>query len=174
MHLNVSQKQTHYFLPFGCQSMTQANQIGIPCNVHSIEHAHLQQTCFSCSSKSDPTTMWRKGRGTSALAPRCRFPARCNSIRSSLLYSIRALQNPVPWSNLTHTSFRPQTRPIHDSKKPVLITTPIFYVNGPPHIGHLYSALLADALARWYRLLGDRTLFSTGTDEHGMKVITIF
>lgn len=51
-----------------------------------------------------------------------------------------------------------------------MVTTPIFYVNGSPHIGHLYSALVADALARWHRMLGASTLFVTGTDEHGLKV----
>lgn len=53
-----------------------------------------------------------------------------------------------------------------------MITTPIFYVNGAPHIGHLYSALQADALSRWFRIK-DRsttTLFTTGTDEHGLKI----
>lgn len=54
--------------------------------------------------------------------------------------------------------------------KPILITTPIYYVNGPPHIGHLYSTLLADALARWLRLTGHQVKFTTGTDEHGLKV----
>ncbi|KAM9990702.1 hypothetical protein ACTFIY_006753 [Dictyostelium cf. discoideum] len=57
-----------------------------------------------------------------------------------------------------------------EDKKKVLITTPIFYVNGPPHIGHLYSALLGDALGRWNRFIGNDTLFMTGTDEHGSKV----
>ncbi|GBG25313.1 Methionine--tRNA ligase, mitochondrial [Hondaea fermentalgiana] len=52
----------------------------------------------------------------------------------------------------------------------VLVTTPIFYVNGSPHIGHAYSGLLADALARWLRLEGHEVLFTTGTDEHGAKV----
>lgn len=52
----------------------------------------------------------------------------------------------------------------------LLITTPIFYVNGPPHIGHASSVLLADALARWHRMRGDKVLFMTGTDEHGSKV----
>ncbi|XP_070538863.1 methionine--tRNA ligase, mitochondrial-like isoform X2 [Ptychodera flava] len=51
------------------------------------------------------------------------------------------------------------------------ITTPIFYVNAVPHIGHLYSATLADTLHRWHRLLGyEDTIFATGTDEHGLKV----
>ena len=51
-----------------------------------------------------------------------------------------------------------------------MVTTPIFYVNAPPHIGHLYSALLGDALTRWHRLLGGRACLVTGTDEHGLKV----
>ena len=52
-------------------------------------------------------------------------------------------------------------------------TTPIFYVNAAPHIGHLYSALLADALCRHHRLRvpsDAATGFSTGTDEHGLKI----
>ncbi len=50
------------------------------------------------------------------------------------------------------------------------ITTPIYYVNDAPHIGHAYTTIIADAVARWHRLLGDDTLFLTGTDEHGLKV----
>ena len=50
------------------------------------------------------------------------------------------------------------------------ITTPIYYVNDAPHVGHAYSTVNADAMARWHRLIGDETLFLTGTDEHGQKV----
>ncbi|HEY3000574.1 MAG TPA: methionine--tRNA ligase [Acidimicrobiales bacterium] len=50
------------------------------------------------------------------------------------------------------------------------LTTPIYYVNDAPHIGHAYTTVVADALARWHRLLGDDTFFLTGTDEHGLKV----
>jgi methionyl-tRNA synthetase len=50
------------------------------------------------------------------------------------------------------------------------VTTPIYYVNDVPHIGHAYTTISADALARWHRLLGDDTFFLTGTDEHGLKV----
>jgi methionyl-tRNA synthetase len=50
------------------------------------------------------------------------------------------------------------------------VTTPIYYVNDVPHIGHAYTTVTADALARWHRLLGDDTFFLTGTDEHGLKV----
>lgn len=51
-----------------------------------------------------------------------------------------------------------------------LITTPIYYVNGAPHLGHAYSSVLADALSRFEALRGAQALFSTGTDEHGLKV----
>ena len=50
------------------------------------------------------------------------------------------------------------------------VTTPIYYVNDAPHIGHAYPTVISDALARWHRLLGDDTYFLTGTDEHGLKV----
>jgi methionyl-tRNA synthetase len=50
------------------------------------------------------------------------------------------------------------------------VTTPIYYVNDAPHLGHAYSTVNADALARWHRLLGDEVFFLTGTDEHGLKV----
>jgi methionyl-tRNA synthetase len=50
------------------------------------------------------------------------------------------------------------------------VTTPIYYANDAPHIGHAYSTVIADALARWHRLLGDDVFFLTGTDEHGLKV----
>ena len=53
---------------------------------------------------------------------------------------------------------------------PYFVTTPIFYVNGDPHIGHAYTAIAADVLARWKRLDGYDVHFLTGTDEHGQKV----
>ena len=53
---------------------------------------------------------------------------------------------------------------------PFYVTTPIYYVNDVPHIGHAYTTVTADALARWHRLLGDDVFFLTGTDEHGLKI----
>lgn len=50
------------------------------------------------------------------------------------------------------------------------ITTPIYYVNGSPHIGHAYTSIAADVMARWNRLDGRDVFFLTGTDEHGQKV----
>ena len=49
-------------------------------------------------------------------------------------------------------------------------TTPIYYVNDAPHVGHAYNALSTDAVSRWHRLLGDDVVMLTGTDEHGLKV----
>ena len=54
--------------------------------------------------------------------------------------------------------------------KTFYITTPIYYVNGVPHVGSATTTLLCDALARFHRLRGDKTFFLTGTDEHGSKV----
>jgi methionyl-tRNA synthetase len=50
------------------------------------------------------------------------------------------------------------------------LTTPIYYVNAEPHLGHAYTTVVADAIARTRRLLGDDVFFLTGTDEHGQKV----
>ena len=50
------------------------------------------------------------------------------------------------------------------------ITTPIYYVNDRPHLGHLYTSVAGDILARFYKMLGYRVKFVTGTDEHGAKV----
>ena len=55
-------------------------------------------------------------------------------------------------------------------KKPFFVTTPIYYVNGSPHLGHAYTTLAADVIARYRRSLGEEVFFSTGTDEHGMKI----
>jgi len=54
--------------------------------------------------------------------------------------------------------------------KKAYITTPIYYVNDVPHIGHAYTTIIADTLARYSRLIGLETFFLTGTDEHGQKI----
>ena len=54
--------------------------------------------------------------------------------------------------------------------KKFYITTPIYYVNDKPHIGHAYTTIAADVLARYHRQKGDDVFFLTGTDEHGAKV----
>jgi len=54
--------------------------------------------------------------------------------------------------------------------KKFYITTPIYYVNDKPHVGHAYTTIAADVIARWHRLKGEEVFFLTGTDEHGEKV----
>ncbi len=50
------------------------------------------------------------------------------------------------------------------------VTTPIYYVNAEPHLGHAYTTIIGDAVTRWSRLMGIPTKFLTGTDEHGLKI----
>lgn len=58
------------------------------------------------------------------------------------------------------------------AQKPFYITTPIFYVNAQPHIGHLYTLVLTDTIKRYRQFMGQSTVMLTGTDEHGMKIQT--
>lgn len=56
------------------------------------------------------------------------------------------------------------------SKKAFYVTTPVYYVNDVPHVGHAYTTIIADSLNRFKKLLGNEVFFLTGTDEHGQKV----
>jgi len=56
------------------------------------------------------------------------------------------------------------------SKKPFYITTPIYYPSGNPHIGHCYTTVACDSIARYKRMQGHDVMFLTGTDEHGLKI----
>src|SRR5688572_3006591 len=58
-----------------------------------------------------------------------------------------------------------------DRREKFYITTPIYYPNAEPHLGHVYTTLCADTVARYHRLAGDDTFFLTGTDEHGIKMV---
>ncbi|TPX33610.1 methionine---tRNA ligase [Synchytrium microbalum] len=69
---------------------------------------------------------------------------------------------------LSRKSFR--LTDLLSSRKPAYVSSPIFYVNSVPHIGHLYSMLFADVMKRFYELQGRPVIFSTGTDEHGLKI----
>jgi methionyl-tRNA synthetase len=97
------------------------------------------------------------------------------------------------WTKGIFRRFLSKNSKVND--KPIYIATPIFYVNsgknwlnhGPesqfhitfsvrlaPHIGHLYTTVLADSMKRWFDLKGHRTILSTGTDEHGLKVTRLY
>src|SRR4051812_16312613 len=67
--------------------------------------------------------------------------------------------------------FALSARRVPMSNRKFYITTPIYYPNAEPHLGHVYTTLAADAIARYHRLTGDRTFFLTGTDEHGIKMV---
>ncbi|MFH1208719.1 MAG: methionine--tRNA ligase [Candidatus Omnitrophota bacterium] len=54
--------------------------------------------------------------------------------------------------------------------KTYYLTTPIYYVNGKPHIGHAYTSILCDTFARFHQMIGEKVFYITGTDEHGIKV----
>ncbi|RCV45983.1 hypothetical protein SEVIR_9G500300v4 [Setaria viridis] len=56
--------------------------------------------------------------------------------------------------------------------EPYVLTTPLYYVNAPPHMGSAYTTIAADAIARFQRLLEKKVIFITGTDEHGEKIAT--
>ncbi|HEY5200702.1 MAG TPA: class I tRNA ligase family protein, partial [Acidothermaceae bacterium] len=58
-----------------------------------------------------------------------------------------------------------------DTGKAFYLTTPIYYVNDVPHIGHAYTTVAGDVLTRWHRQRGEKVWFLTGTDEHGEKVL---
>lgn len=58
-------------------------------------------------------------------------------------------------------------------KEKFYITTPVYYVNDKPHIGHAYTTIIADVLSRWHKLLGKDVFFLTGSDEHGAKIQNI-
>src|ERR687885_996240 len=60
-------------------------------------------------------------------------------------------------------------QPEQPQEKAFYVTTPIYYVNDAPHIGHAYTTIIGDALSRWHRLLGDDVFYLTGTDEYGLK-----
>ena len=73
----------------------------------------------------------------------------------------------LAWSRRVTGATRAEWAPMG---APFYVTTPIYYVNDVPHIGHAYTTVAADVLTRWRRLFGDDVFLLTGTDEHGLKV----
>ena len=55
--------------------------------------------------------------------------------------------------------------------EPFYVTTPIYYVNARPHLGHAYTTIAADIIRRFHTMVTDETFFLTGTDEHGDKIM---
>ncbi|CCC10029.1 unnamed protein product [Sordaria macrospora k-hell] len=88
----------------------------------------------------------------------------CRSCRSSQFVAPKAPRRTLATSTPTSTATKTP------DNKPFYVTTPIFYVNASPHVGHMYSMVLADVLKRWQKLKGNQAILCTGTDEHGTKV----
>mmetsp|Transcript_13488 Transcript_13488/g.26473 ORF Transcript_13488/g.26473 Transcript_13488/m.26473 type:complete len:588 (-) Transcript_13488:134-1897(-) len=93
------------------------------------------------------------------------------SVASPSLLRRTTLHHSRPPSSLPSPLGTPST-PFDDGRSPYQITTPIYYVNDKPHIGHAYTSLACDVLARYMRLSQRDVYFLTGTDEHGQKVQT--
>ncbi|GAA5532802.1 methionine--tRNA ligase [Deinococcus aluminii] len=68
---------------------------------------------------------------------------------------------------------QPESEHSHPESREFFITTAIDYLTGPPHVGHVYEKVLADALARYHRLAGYDVTFLTGTDEHGERIVKL-
>ncbi|KAF8537056.1 tRNA synthetases class I (M)-domain-containing protein [Trichophaea hybrida] len=95
-------------------------------------------------------------------------------LRSSFSYRLFTANSIKRYSTLPPVPPSPPPLPSSTTppagEKPYFVTTPIFYVNAAPHVGHLYTTVIADVIKRWQGLLGRKALLCTGTDEHGMKV----
>ncbi|KAG1683166.1 Methionine--tRNA ligase, mitochondrial [Nymphon striatum] len=86
------------------------------------------------------------------------------------MFCLRRFQQLFHAENLQNISGKSFSK-ITSANDSFFITTPIFYVNGDPHLGHFYTAAIADALSRYKNLAtGCDVIFSTGTDEHGLKI----
>ncbi|XP_047327885.1 methionine--tRNA ligase, chloroplastic/mitochondrial [Impatiens glandulifera] len=98
-------------------------------------------------------------------------PARAYSLRKRL--PLNSLSFPSSRRAL-YCTCRAARHPVNDDStgESFVLTTPLYYVNAPPHMGSAYTTIAADAIARFQRLLGKKVIFITGTDEHGEKIAT--
>ncbi|KOS17057.1 putative methionine--tRNA ligase [Escovopsis weberi] len=94
-------------------------------------------------------------------------PTRCRILPPGHGWVCSSCQSKAVLGRRLQSSASSETRA---NSKPHYITTPIFYVNAEPHIGHLYTMVLADVLKRWEQIKGKQVFLCTGTDEHGAKI----
>eukprot|EP01031_Cornospumella_fuschlensis_P005069 gene5069-6337_t len=95
------------------------------------------------------------------------FLLRSRSISNFRLDGLRGLGTRFSSSRLRSST---ENAAKNDGRDEFYITTPIYYVNGEPHLGHAYTSILSDIVARYQRSMGKKVFFLTGTDEHGQKV----
>ena len=93
-------------------------------------------------------------------------------LRAANSLHIKASPYTVAKLQTTSRSFHRMTTALHDTadSNNYYISTPIYYVNGQPHLGHAYTSVASDVIARYQRCKGKQVFFLTGTDEHGQKV----
>ncbi|KAK6511430.1 methionyl-tRNA synthetase [Arthrobotrys musiformis] len=92
---------------------------------------------------------------------------RCRSIHSTFG---RSLSSPFRRVSRFTLPISKRYQSSDAQEKPYYVTTPIYYVNAAPHIGHLYTTVLADVVKRWQELKGREARLCTGTDEYGLKI----
>ncbi|KAL3521070.1 hypothetical protein ACH5RR_019219 [Cinchona calisaya] len=125
---------------------------------------------FPCSSTAPSSSSYKSINFT-----RTRFKNRSPLFRKTLLppSSSSSKRNLYcTCSSITTDANNGPTNGNSNSDEPFVITTPLYYVNAPPHMGSAYTTIAADAIARFQRLLGKKVIFITGTDEHGEKIAT--
>jgi hypothetical protein len=98
--------------------------------------------------------------------------AGADRVRSSGAFRATACRKSLVQRNANPDGGRARCCPAHTPahEQGVFCHTPIYYVNAEPHIGHTYTTVAVDTLARYHRLCGEPTFFLTGTDEHGEKI----
>ncbi|KAJ4895886.1 methionyl-tRNA synthetase / methionine--tRNA ligase / MetRS (cpMetRS) [Raphanus sativus] len=89
------------------------------------------------------------------------------SSRNSFRFSKKLASSPT-----RRALYSTSTLGSHENADTFVLTTPLYYVNAPPHMGSAYTTIAADSIARFQRLLGKKVIFITGTDEHGEKIAT--
>ncbi|GMH10695.1 hypothetical protein Nepgr_012536 [Nepenthes gracilis] len=104
------------------------------------------------------------------LSPSSSFNPRFNFIRNGLRFRPNLFTSSSNSAALCSCAPNPSLTTIKQQEKPFVLTTPLYYVNAPPHMGSAYTSIAADAIARFQRLLGKKVIFITGTDEHGEKI----
>lgn len=98
---------------------------------------------------------------------------RSNTATFSLINRRQVNRIRTPSSPLFSAISGTPTTPFDDGKCPFQITTPIYYVNDKPHIGHAYTSVACDVIARFMRLSGREVFFLSGTDEHGQVSLLV-
>ncbi|KAF2318718.1 hypothetical protein GH714_010287 [Hevea brasiliensis] len=112
----------------------------------------LNPLCSSISARSTTTAHFKN---------RLSFPTKLLLLNSKAAFCTVANSNPNSAQNGEAVA-----------AETFVLTTPLYYVNAPPHMGSAYTTIAADAIARFQRLLGKKVIFVTGTDEHGEKIAT--